>query len=66
MRYLKARYEQNQREWAYRIYVTDALKSFFGLDLRYADLFVPQKVETRTAEEIISNISEGLAKLGGE
>ena len=66
MRYAKARYEQNQRDWAYRIYVTDAFKGFFGLDLRYADLFIPQKVETRTADEVITSISDRLVKLGGE
>ncbi len=64
MRYVRARYRQFEREWAYRIYVTDGLKVLGGLNVRYADLFKPE--EKRTAEEIISGISDRLNRLGGE
>jgi Mg/Co/Ni transporter MgtE len=59
-----ARYNQNQREEVYRIYVTDSLKHLAGLNIRYADVFKPE--ETRTAEEIIDGIKGKLRQLGGE
>ncbi len=64
MRYAQARYEQYRREWAYRVYVTDALKILGGLNIRYADIFKPE--EKRSAEQIIGGISEKLNGLGGE
>lgn len=64
MRYAHARYKAYEREWAFRVYVTDGLKVLGGLNIRYADLFKPE--EKRTAEEIISGISERLNRLGGE
>jgi hypothetical protein len=64
MRYATARYNQNQREEVYRIYVTDSLKNLTGLNIRYADVFKPE--ETRTAEEIIDGIKGKLRQLGGE
>ena len=64
MRYAQARYEQYRRDWAYRVYVTDALKIIGGLNIRYADIFKPE--ETRTAEEIKSSISDKLRRLGGD
>lgn len=64
MRYVIARFNQHQREEAYRIYVTDSLKIIGGLNIRYADAFKPE--ETRTAEEIIDGVSNKLRQLGGE
>lgn len=64
MRYVIARFNQYQREQAYRIYVTDSLKIIGGLNIRYADMFAPE--ETRTAEEIIDGVSNKLRQLGGE
>lgn len=61
MRYVIARYSQYQRDWAYRIYITDGIKSFAGLNIRYADLFAPE--ETRTAEEVIGGVKERLRKM---
>lgn len=52
-----------RKEELYRQYVTDALKVYFKLNIRYTDLFKPQ--ETRTPEEIIDNISAKLNRLGG-
>lgn len=63
MRYAQARYKQYERDWAYRVYVTDGLKVLGGLNIRYADLFKPE--EKRTAEEIIGGISTKLEQLGG-
>ena len=64
MRYAEARCKLNDRETAYRYYVTDALRIAGGLNIRFADLFKPE--ETRTADEIIGGISGKLQKLGGE
>lgn len=64
MRYVKARFNQLQRDWAYRIYVTDGLKHLAGLNIRYADIFAPE--EKRTAEEIIDGVKNGLRHLGGD
>lgn len=64
MRYVIARYNQYQRDCAYRIYVTDGIKYLAGLNMRYAD-FLKQE-ETRTAEEVIDGIRNKLGKLGGE
>lgn len=64
MRYATARYNQNQREEVYRIYVTDSLKHLAGLNIRYADVFKPE--ETRTAEEIIDGIKGKLRQIGGD
>lgn len=61
MRYVIARINQYQRDWAYRIYVTDALKFLANLNIRYEDLFAPP--ETRTAEEVISNVKNKLKLL---
>lgn len=63
MRYVIARSEELNRERAYRIYVTDALKASLlgGKAERYEDLFKP--TDTRSAEEIVSSIRK---KLGGE
>jgi hypothetical protein len=64
MRYAEARYNQYNRDFSYRIYVTDALKVIGGLNIRFADLFKPE--ETRTAGEIIGGIRDKLQKMGGE
>ena len=48
------------REEIYRIYVTDSLKVIGQLDQRYFDMIQPPKQETRTAEEIIDNITNKL------
>lgn len=64
MRYVTARYNENQRELAYRIYITDSLKFYLGLNIRYADIFAPE--ETRTAEEVIDGVKDKLRQLGSE
>ncbi len=65
MRYVEARLEQESRDDAYRIYVTDCLKIIGRIDQRFYDMMNQSKtVETRTADEIITSISEKLAKVG--
>lgn len=66
MRYLLARTIQFEHEHCYRIYVTEALKSLAGMNMSYADMIKPQVEETRSKEEIISDIKGKLRKLGGE
>lgn len=66
MRYVMARYETDQRELAYRIYVTDALRiisentaKFSGGDYvraRFADLLRPKPTDNRTHEEVVEHI----------
>ena len=61
MRYVSARLKEYQREEAYRIYISDALKSYLGLNIRLYDILYPN-VETRTPESIVEGIK---AKLRG-
>lgn len=60
MCYLIARFKQQQKDEAYRIYVTDSM--FYQSDnkrlsIRYYDL-MNKKAETRSANEIISDVIE--------
>lgn len=55
-----ARFKQQQKDEAYRIYVTDSM--FYQsdnkrLNTRYYDL-INKKIETRSANEIISDVIE--------
>lgn len=61
MRYVMARFKQEDREHAYRIYVTDSLKAYLGIEMRYANLW--DKVDERKPEEIILNIKNKLKEL---
>ena len=70
MRYAIARYNENQRELAYRIYVTDCLRitarytaalCHSDLDFdRFADRLYPQPVDNRTTDDIIDGIRKKL------
>ena len=70
MRYAIARYQSQQRELAYRIYVTDCLRmnlectahlSGHELNLdRFADVYYPKPVDNRTADDIIDGIRNKL------
>lgn len=55
-----------QEEKAYKIYVTDALYHLARLNMRYADAIKSQKVEERSASEIIKGLSAKLDKIGGK
>jgi hypothetical protein len=70
MRYATARFNQHQRDLAYRIYVTDVLRitarytaalgqSDLDFD-RFADRLYPQPVDNRTADDIIEGIRNKL------
>ena len=70
MCYLIARFKQQQKDEAYRIYITDSM--FYQSDnkrlsIRYYDL-MNKKAETRSANEIISDVIEkaGLKVVKGE
>lgn len=64
---MAARQKAADEEKAYKIYVTDSLKAAYNLNARYVDFLEPQKPEdTRTAEEIISDISAKLEALNKE
>lgn len=59
MRYVEARVDEFSRDKAYRIYVTKSLKlipqsKYISKDLE--DLFAPQKIDTRTAEQITIDV----------
>lgn len=67
MRYVMARFESEFQQTTYRIFVTDylqALGRFQGP--RYKEVIdgVHQPIETRSSEEIISDIKGKLLKLG--
>ena len=67
MRYVRARIDLDYREMTYRIYVTESLKRLTRLNKGYYEFLEeyehPKKVETRTAEEVVDHIKQGLAKL---
>ena len=67
MRYVTARLLDESRDLTYRIYVTDCLKALADGNIRYIDLIQQQKkkVETRTSNEIVNDIKQGLMKIGG-
>lgn len=66
MRYAMARYQSQQRDLAYRIYVSDCLRiisentaKMFGgsyITAKLADIINPKPVEKRTGEEIAADI----------
>jgi hypothetical protein len=70
MRYAIARFNQHQRDLAYRIYVTDCLRMNLECVVqigggsvkltRFADLFDQSPKDERTAEEIIDCIRSKL------
>ena len=70
MRYATARFNQHQRDLAYRIYVTDCLRIHLeciaqmgGQKLevdRFADVYYPKPVDNRTADDIIEGIRNKL------
>lgn len=62
MRYVRSRLARAQEDLIYRIYVTDALKTAYGLNARYYD-FIKKVPETRTGDEIIADIRQKLGEL---
>lgn len=63
---MESRLEREEREFAYRIFVTDCLGKICGLKTRYYDIVSEHPVETRSADDIIVDIRMKLAKIGGE
>lgn len=66
MRYAMARFNQNQRDFAYRIYVTDCLRIISEntakigggsyITAKFKDIINPKPVDNRTGEEIAADI----------
>ena len=66
MRYAMARYQSQQRDLAYRIYVTDCLRMVAKntsimsqgtyMESRFYDTINPKPVDNRTGEEIAADI----------
>ena len=67
MRYAMARYQSQQRDLAYRIYVTDCLRIISEntakmvnggsyITAKLADIINPKPVDNRTGEEIAADI----------
>lgn len=78
MRYVEARFAQEKRDTAYRIYVTEGLKALTAntsgtsksvLSKNYLDLLAENSnnnsVDNRTKEEVISHIREKMTLLTG-
>ncbi|WP_302128720.1 hypothetical protein [Bacteroides congonensis] len=69
--YCAAMARETDRDIAYRCYVTDTLKAILSrlgteLHTRYYDTLRLRPEETRTADEIISNITDKLRELQEE
>lgn len=64
MRYVTARLEQECRDEAYRIYVSDGLKAVCGFKLRYYDIVNQTQMEDADPEEIKASIFSKLEKMG--
>lgn len=59
MRYVEARAEEEQRDETYRIFVTKSLQlipqnKYISKDFK--DILHPEKMDTRTAEQIASDV----------
>ena len=56
MRYVRARVETENRETAYKIYMTDSIYYYTqnkGLSERYADLLKKKPTKVKSAQEIV-------------
>lgn len=70
---MQANLHENKQSEAYRVYISEAVKNineilannFNGsyMKISYMDMMKPQKVEERTAEQIIDDIRSGLQRL---
>ena len=66
MRYAMARYQSQQRDLAYRVYVTDCLRMVTEntakisggayITVKLSDILNPKPVDNRTGEEIAADI----------
>lgn len=61
MRYVEARIDENNREAAYRFYVTKSLQlapQSKALSIDYFDMLKPRVVDTRTGDDIAADIMQ--------
>ena len=76
VRYVVARFKQERKDAAYRIYLTDCLRNISAsaadvskmaggegryMATRFADILYPKPEETRTGAEIIEDLRQKLA-----
>lgn len=70
---MQANLHENKQSESYKVYMSEAVKNineilannFNGsyMKISYMDMMKPQKVEERTAEQIIDDIRSGLQRL---
>lgn len=61
LRYVKARAEHQNREEAYRIFVTESLKGLpqgKWFTVPYTEIIQPKKIETKTGKEVADEVAE--------
>lgn len=63
MRYVNARADEQNREETYRLFVTESLRmlpqqKYIGKS--YIELLKPEKVETRTGEQVADEVAKSL------
>lgn len=72
---LPAVLKRDEHAEAYRVYVTDTLKTIcentarqggYCIKMRYIDLINPKPEDTRTGEEVIEHMKSKLRTIGGE
>ena len=63
--YCVINYKDRADEKIYKVYVTDSLKIIGSLNKRYIDMLSLTPSESRTADEIISDLSRKLDEIGG-
>ena len=66
MRYVRARFDSDRRERAYRIYISDALKAIGSLNIRYVEMLKQSSATNADPEEIKERICSKLEQLGKE
>ena len=73
MRYVTSRYKMYQKDMAYRFFITDELYYLNNnvvnmtggskMQKRFYEILYPPKEDTRTADEIITNIKNKLREI---
>lgn len=57
-------YNKKQEELVYKIYITDSIRAYLDIDVRFYDLISREPKEERSADEIINSLKDGLSNLG--
>jgi len=59
MRYVVARFVENQRELTYRLYLTTAIQNALGIKKGWYDFAYPKEQDDRSPEELIAEVMKG-------